>query len=104
MAGGRGARKPAFAQQRAPTGAAKRPIRTLMGGYGPHSTGFSLALKRIGDHLKARFGDEVDINYVYNDLDLGYREYDLNRMVEDGVLTLAYQSSGYLPNHVPDLE
>src|SRR5437773_9014553 len=103
MAGGLGARKPAFAQQRAPTGAAKRPIRILMGGYGPPSTGFSLALKRIGDHLKARFGDEVDIKYVYNVLDLGYREDDLNWMVEDGVLTLAYQSSGYFTNQVPDL-
>src|SRR6058998_1372330 len=95
MAGGLGARKPAFAQQRAPTGAAKRPIRILMGGYGPPSTGFSLALKR--------FGDEVDIKYVYNVLDLGYREDDLNWMVEDGVLTLAYQSSGYFTNQVPDL-
>jgi tripartite ATP-independent transporter DctP family solute receptor len=74
-----------------------------MGGYGPSSTGFSLALKRIGDRVEARFGDEVDIKYVYNVLDLGYREDDLNWMVEDGVLTLAYQSSGYFTNQVPDL-
>jgi len=74
-----------------------------MGGYSPSSTGFSLALKRIGDRLKARFGNEVDIKYVYNVLDLGYREDDLNWMVEDGVLTLAYQSSGYFTNQVPDL-
>ena len=31
--------------------ATKRPIRILMGGYGPATTGFSLALKRIGDRL-----------------------------------------------------
>jgi tripartite ATP-independent transporter DctP family solute receptor len=74
-----------------------------MGGYGPASTGFSLALKRIGDRLTARFGNEVDIKHVYNVLDLGYREDDLNWMVEDGVLTLAYQSSGYFSNQVPDL-
>ena len=74
-----------------------------MGGYGPSSTGFSLALTRIGDRLKARFADEVDIKYVYNVLDLGYREDDLNWMVEDGVLSLAYQSSGYFTNQVPDL-
>src|SRR5262245_51545377 len=85
----------AFAQQTAPTSATKRPIRILMGGYGPASTGFSRALERIGDRLEARFGDEVDVKYVYNVLDLGYREDDLNWMVEDGVLSLAYQSSGY---------
>ena len=103
MTGGLGARRSAFAQQRAPTNATKRPIRILMGGYGPPSTGFSLALKRIGDHLKVRFRDEVDIKYVYNVLDLGYREDDLNWMVEQGVLTLAYQSSGYFTDQVPDL-
>jgi len=33
------------------TGSQKRPIRIIMGGYGPASTGFSLALKTIGDRL-----------------------------------------------------
>ncbi len=103
MAGGFGARGRALAQQTAPASATKRPIRMLLGGYGPSTTGFSLALKRIGDRVKARFGDEVDIKYVYNVLDLGYREDDLNWMVESGVLTLSYQSSGYFTNEVPDL-
>jgi tripartite ATP-independent transporter DctP family solute receptor len=103
MAGGLGAERRASAQQTAPASATKRPIHIVMGGYGPSSTGFSLALKRIGDRVEARFGDEVDIKYVYNVLDLGYREDDLNWMVEDGVLTLAYQSSGYFTNQVPDL-
>src|SRR5689334_10260454 len=82
-----GARGRALAQQAAPTSATKRPIRMLLGGYGPATTGFSLALKRIGDRLKARFGDEVDVKYIYNVLDVGYREDDLNWMVESGVLT-----------------
>ena len=103
MAGGLGTRGRALAQQTAPTSATRRPIRMLLGGYGPSTTGFSLALKRIGDRVKARFGDEVDIKYVYNVLDLGYREDDLNWMVEDGVLTLSYQSSGYFTNEAPDL-
>ena len=102
MAQGLGSRA-ALAQPTAPASATKRPIRMLLGGYGPASTGFSLALKRIGDRLKARFGDEVDIKYVYNVLDVGYREDDLNWMVESGVLTLSYQSSGYFTNEVPDL-
>jgi len=90
-------------QQKAPTSATKRPIRILMGGYGPPTTGFSLALKKIGDRLEARFGDEVDVKYVYNILDLGYRGDDILWLVEDGVLTLGYQSSSYLTDRVPDL-
>src|SRR5438034_9275814 len=90
-------------QQLAPETMEYKKSRILMVGYGPPSTGFSLALKRIGDRLKARLGDEVDIKYVYNVLHLGYREDDLNWMVADGVLTLAYQSSGYFTPEVPDL-
>ncbi len=74
-----------------------------MGGYGPPSTGFSLALKKIGDRLEAGFGDEVEVKYVYNILDLGYRGEDILWLVEQGVLTLGYQSSSYLTERVPDL-
>src|SRR5688572_10935826 len=103
MAGGLAAPSLAMAQQTAPTSATKRPIRILMGGYGPASTGFSLALKRIGDRLEAKFGDEVDVKYVYNILDLGYRGDDILWLVEDGVLTLGYQSSSYFTERAPDL-
>jgi len=74
-----------------------------MGGYGPPTTGFSLALKQIGDRLEARFGDEVEVKYVYNILDLGYRGEDILWLVEQGVLTLGYQSSSYLTDRVHDL-
>jgi TRAP-type C4-dicarboxylate transport system substrate-binding protein len=90
-------------QERPPTGATRRPIRILMGGYGPPSTGFSLALKKIGDRLEARFGDRVEVKYVYNILDLGYRGDDILWLVEQGVLTLGYQSSSYLTDRVRDL-
>jgi tripartite ATP-independent transporter DctP family solute receptor len=93
----------AFAQATAPSASTKRPIRIVMGGYSPSSTSFSLGLKRIGDRLKGKFGDEVDIKYVYNVLDIGYREDDLNWMVDSGVLTLSYQSSGYFTPDVPAL-
>jgi tripartite ATP-independent transporter DctP family solute receptor len=82
-------------------GAAKRPIRIIMGGYGPATTGFSLAIKRIGDRLEKRFGDQVEIKYVYNILDLGYRADDIIWLVESGVLTLGYQSSSYLTDRIP---
>src|SRR5437867_8915712 len=87
-------------QQLAPETMEYKKSRILMVGYGPPSTGFSLALKRIGDRLKARFGDEVDVKYVYNILDLGYREDDINWLVEEGVL-IGYQSSGYFSERVP---
>ena len=79
------------------------PIRIRMGGYGPPTTSFSLALKRIGDSLAAQFGDRVDIKYVWNIMDLGYRAEDILWLVEHGLLTLGYQSSSYLTDRIPEL-
>ncbi len=81
----------------------KRPIKIRMGGYGPSTTGFSRALKRSGDGLNARFGDAVDVKYVYNIMDVGYRAEDILWLVEDGILTLGYQSSSYMTERVPDV-
>src|SRR4029077_19668271 len=78
------------------------PIQIRMGGYGPASTGFSRALKFMGDRLTAEFGDEVDIKYVWNVMDLGYRAEDILWLVEHGLLTLGYQSSSYLTDRVPE--
>ena len=64
-----------------------------MGGYGPATTSFSRALKRIGDRLEAELGDKVKIRYVWNILDFGYRAEDILWLVEHGILTLGYQSS-----------
>ena len=78
-------------------------IQIRLGGYGPATTGFSQALKLIGDRLEARFGDRVDIKYVWNIMDLGYRAEDILWLVEHGLLTLGYQSSSYLTDRVPEL-
>src|SRR5215813_6299583 len=80
-----------------------RPIPIRMGGYGPATTSFSRGLKLIGDRLAAAFGDEIDIKYVWNIMDLGYRAEDILWLVEDGLLTLGYQSSSYLTDRVPEL-
>jgi TRAP-type C4-dicarboxylate transport system substrate-binding protein len=80
-----------------------RPIEIRMGGYGPATTGFSRSIKRIGDRLTARFGEAIDIKYVWNVMDLGYRAEDILWLVEHGLLTLGYQSSSYLTERVPDL-
>src|SRR5881227_2889076 len=79
------------------------PIAIRMGGYGPPTTGFSRALKRIGDQLQADFGSGVEIKYVWNIMDLGYRAEDILWLVEHGLLTLGYQSSSYLADRVPEL-
>jgi TRAP-type C4-dicarboxylate transport system substrate-binding protein len=80
-----------------------RPIQIRMGGYGPPTTGFSKSLKFIGDRLEAEFGDRVDVKYVWNIMDLGFKAEDILWLVENGVLTLGYQSSSYLTDRVPEL-
>jgi tripartite ATP-independent transporter DctP family solute receptor len=74
-----------------------------MGGYGPAATSFSRGLKLIGDRLTAAFGDRVDVKYVWNVMDVGYKAEDILWLVESGVLTLGYQSSSYLTDRVPEL-
>jgi TRAP-type transport system periplasmic protein len=80
-----------------------KPIIIRMGGYGPPTTSFSRSLKLIGDALQAEFGDRIDVKYVWNIMDFGYRAEDILWLVEDGVLTLGYQSSSYLTDRVPEL-
>jgi TRAP-type C4-dicarboxylate transport system substrate-binding protein len=80
-----------------------KPITIRMGGYGPPTTSFSKGLKLIGDGLVGAFGDRVDVKYVWNIMDFGYRAEEILWLVEDGVLTLGYQSSSYLTDRVPEL-
>lgn len=80
-----------------------KPIQIRMGGYGPATTGFSKSLKFIGDRLTKQFGDRVDVKYVWNVMDIGYRAEDILWLVESGILTLGYQSSSYLTDRVPEL-
>ncbi len=80
-----------------------RAIQIRMGGYGPASTGFSKALKFIGERLEKQFGDRIEVKYVWNVMDFGYRAEDILWLVESGVLTLGYQSSSYLTDRVPEL-
>jgi len=80
-----------------------RPIKIRMGGYGPPTTGFSKSLNLIGDRLEKQFGADVAIEYVYNIMDHGHKAEDILTMVEDGSITLGYQSSSYLTDRVPEL-
>src|SRR5215470_20116205 len=80
-----------------------KAIQIRMGGYGPATTGFSKALKFVGERLEKQFGDRVDVKYVWNIMDFGYRAEDILWLVESGVLTLGYQSSSYLTDRIPEL-
>jgi len=80
-----------------------KPIKIRMGGYGPPTTGFSKSLKLIGDKLEAQFGKDVVVDYVFNIMDHGYKAEDILTLVENGEMTLGYQSSSYLADRVPEL-
>jgi TRAP-type transport system periplasmic protein len=80
-----------------------KPIRIRMGGYGPPSTGFSKSLTFIGGKLGAQFGNDLEIEYVFNIMDHGHKAEDILTLVENGEITLGYQSSSYLTDRVPEL-
>lgn len=79
------------------------PIKIIMGGYGPATTGFSKSLKFIGDKLEAEFGGRIAIEYIWNVMDHGHKAEDILPLVERGEITLGYQSSSYLTDRVPEL-
>ena len=80
------------------------PIQIRMGGYGPPSSTCSRGLKIMGDRLERDFGAVVDVKYIWNVMDLGYKGGDLLWMAEHGILTLSYQSTSYLADRVPELD
>jgi len=78
------------------------PRRIIMAGYGPSTTSFSRGLDFVGERLRTRFGDEVEIRYIYNIYDVGYGgSVDLRWLVDSGVLTLAYAT---MSTGIPELE
>jgi TRAP-type transport system periplasmic protein len=79
------------------------PIAIRMAGYGPPTTSFSRSLKLIGDTLAAQFGNRIKVDYVWNIMDHGHRAEEILTLVENGDMTLGYQSSSYLTNRVPEL-
>src|SRR5438105_530966 len=81
-----------------------KTIQIRMGGYGPPTTTCSRGLKIMGDRLEAELGDAVDVKYIWNVMDFGYKGGDLLWMTEHGILTLSYQSTSYLADRVPELD
>ena len=78
-------------------------FQIIFAGYGPENTSFSKSLKIMGDKISTLFPDLVDVKYVYNIMDLGYKAEDILWMTDQGILTVAYQSTSYLTDDVPEL-
>ena len=72
--------------------------RIRMAGYSPSITSFSRGLTHIGDRLREEAALEVD--YLYNVLELGYGGGDLRWLVDAGLLSVGYVSM----TDVPELE
>ena len=58
-------------------------IQIRMGGYGPASTTCSRGMKIMGDALTRDFGKAVDVKYIWNVMDLGYKSGDLLWMADN---------------------
>lgn len=80
------------------------PLRIRMVGYGPPTTTHSRGLKFIGDRLTEQFGEQVDIVYIWNVMDLGYGSDAVLWLTECGLCDIAYMSTTALTRRVPDLE
>lgn len=80
------------------------PIDIRVGGYAPVDSVHSRAVAHFVDLMKERVGDTVEIDVVWNVMDLGRPATDLLEMVESGDLTWCYFSTSYLGGRVPELE
>lgn len=78
-------------------------LQIRLGGYGPPATTFSRALKLIGDALKTQFGARVDVQYVWNVMDLGYNAEDMLSLVERGALSIGYESTSGHAGDIPEV-
>jgi len=81
-----------------------KKITIRMGGYGPPTTTHSRGLKYIGDELNKKFGDSLEIKYIWNVMELGYGSDAVLWLTECGMLDLVYMSTTALTSRVPHLE
>ena len=88
------------AQQTSSTAASNRPGRVRLAGYSPSTTSFSRGLGHIGERVQSEAGGDIDVDYLYNVLEIGYGGGDLRWLVDAGVLTMGYTTI----TDVPELE
>ena len=80
-------------------------MKTLIriGGYAPRDSSHGEAVAHLVEQLDRTIGDLLEIEVVWNILDLGRPASDLLELVGAGELTLCYFSSSYLGDRVPEL-
>ena len=88
------------AQQSPSPAASNPPGRVRLAGYSPATTSFSRGLSHIGERIQAEAGGGLDVDYLYNVLEIGYGGGDLRWLVDAGVLTMGYATI----TGVPELE
>ena len=82
-------------QQIPASGAPNFPGRIRMAGYSPSTTSFSQGLTHIGERLQAEAG--LDVDFIYNVLEIGYGGGDLRWLVDAGLLSAAYATMTDVP-------
>ena len=77
-------------------------IPIILVGYGPPSSSFSQGLTHIGESIKEKFGNRVEVSYIYNILDHGYSAASAQiELVEEDAITLGYVT---MSEGIPALE
>ncbi len=67
-----------------------RPQRIILGGHANETTSFAHGLRVIGNRLVERFGDRIELRYLFNVEDIGYVHEDLLWLVDSRLMTAAY--------------
>ena len=88
------------AQQTPSPATSNRPGRVRLAGYSPSTTSFSRGMRHIGERIQAEAGGGLNVDYLYNVLEIGYGGGDLRWLVDAGVLTMGYTTI----TDVPELE
>lgn len=80
-----------------------RPMIRL-GGYAPPDSAHSRALDRFADFVRTESDGRIEVEILYNVLELGRPATDLFDMMNVGELTVCYFSTSYLGSAVPLLD
>lgn len=80
-----------------------KPHTLRVAGYAPKDSVHSRAVDRFASDIHDRSNGEVDVDVIYNVLDLGKPATALFDMLEAGEITWCYYSTSYLGSKVADL-
>ena len=79
-----------------------KPVKIVAAGYQVPASVHNRAMRVLEAELARRLPGEVEFDFTDNVMDQGKAAGDLLTMVEDGTLTLCYQSTTRMPARVPE--